>query len=154
MKITKEQLKEIIKEELSMALSEAYRDDVVFNPYTGPEVSVKKRVLDNLEGARRRALNTEDPEAAKKREDNALDLIKQGKYEDMEEFKDSVGYPTYEKYNPLIRALKNDKIKPEDLKEIPELTDKDVEDAKAGMEQREKKRRMDAAARKARLRST
>ena len=154
MKITKSQLKEIIKEELSMALGEAYRDDVVFNPYTGPEVSVKKRVLDNLEGARRRALNTEDPEAAKKREDNALDLIKQGKYEDMEEFKNSVGYPTYEKYNPLIRALKDGKIKPEELEEIEKLTDEMVQNARDVYKAAEKKRRMDAAARKARLRST
>ena len=154
MKITKSQLKEIIKEELSMALGEAYRDDVVFHPYTGPEVSVKKRVLDNLGNARRRALNTEDPEAAKEREDKALELIKQGKYEDMEDFQKSVGYPTYEKYNRLIRALKKGEIKPEDLEEIPMLTDKDVEDAKAGMEQGKQDLAMARAARKARLRST
>ena len=154
MKITKSQLKEIIKEELSMVLGEASRDDVGFNPFAGPEVSVKERVFTNLGNARRRALNAEDPEAAKERENNALDLIKQGKYEDMEEFKDSVGYPTYEKYNPLIRALKNDKIKPEDLKEIPELTDKDVEDAKAGMEQGKQDLAMARAAKKSMRRST
>ena len=154
MKISKSQLKEIIKEELSMALGEASRDDVVFNPYTGPEVPVKKIVLPNLEGARRLALNTKDPEAAMERENKALVLIKQGKYEDMEDFQKSVGYPTYEKYNRLIRALKKGEIKPEDLEEIPMLTDKDVEDAKAGMEQGKQDLAMARAARKARLRST
>ena len=154
MKISKSQLKEIIKEELSMALGEASRDDVVFNPYTGPEVPVKKIVLPNLEGARRLALNTKDPEAAMERENKALVLIKQGKYEDMEDFQKSVGYPTYEKYNRLIRALKKGEIKPEDLEEIPMLTDKDVEDAKAGMEQGKQDLAMARAAKKSQRRST
>jgi len=154
MKITKSQLKEIIKEELSMALSEAYRDDVVYNPYTGPEVPVKERVLSNLKGARRVALNTDDPETAMAKENEALEMIKRGEYKDMEKFKKAVGYPSYEKYNPLIRALKKGEIEPEDLKKIPMLTKKDAEDAKAGMERKDKKRRMDRAAEKDRLRST
>ena len=153
MKISKSQLKEIIKEELSMALGEASRDDVVYNPFAGPEVPVKQRVFTSLQNARRRALNVEDPEGAREKEDKALELIKQKKYEDREKFKKSVGYPTYEKYNPLIRALKSGEVKPEDLEDLEELTDEMVQKARAGYEAAEKKRRMDRAEREARLRA-
>jgi hypothetical protein len=145
MKLTKEQLKQIIKEELSMALNEAYRDDVGFNPFAGPDISEKERVLSNLKGTRRVALNVGDPEGAKKAHNAALVAAMEGDYEPMRQLNG---------YVPLIKALKSGEIKPEDLKEIPMLTDEEVEDAKRGMERREKERRMKAAARKARLRST
>ena len=151
MKITKTHLRQIIKEELSMALGEAYRDDVVYNPYTGPEMPEKERIFTALNNDRRRALNTEDPETAMAKENEALELIKQGKYDKM---KKELGYPSYEKYNRLISALKKGEIEPEDLGGIEELTDEDAEDAKAGMERKDKERRMARAARKDRLRST
>ena len=138
MQIKKTELAKIIREEIAGALNEAY------------EVSEKERVISNLGTFRRRALNVEDPKRSQERENEALVLIKQGKYDEMKEY---LGYPSYEKYNPLLKALKKGEVKPEDLEEIPMLTDKDVEDAKAGMERREKKRRMAAAERETARRS-